>query len=105
MDEVKDAIVIPVPDEEAGEVRVSQHFVPLDSLFKLAIIKVPRAYVVRQANCPAGFCEQDVIDFVSAHVAHYKRLKGGVRFCDEIPKSATGKLLRRVQIERDRALQ
>ena len=31
MDEVKDAIVIPVPDEEAGEVRVSQHFVPLDS--------------------------------------------------------------------------
>jgi 4-coumarate--CoA ligase len=29
-------------------------------------------------------------------VAHHKRLRGGVHFVDEIPKSVSGKILRRV---------
>lgn len=82
MPEVKDVIVIPVPDDEAGE--------------------VPRAYVVKQDNCPKDFCADDVIEFVHSAVAPYKRLRGGVIFTDAVPKSPSGKLLRRVQIEIDR---
>lgn len=35
------------------------------------------------------------MDFVKGQVADYKRLRGGVRFLDAIPKSASGKILRR----------
>jgi 4-coumarate--CoA ligase len=84
MKEVKDAIVIPVPDEEGGE--------------------VPRAYVVLQdgITAPDQVTEQQVIDFVYDRVAPHKRLRGGVRFTDVIPRSPAGKLLRRVQIQQDR---
>jgi acyl-CoA synthetase (AMP-forming)/AMP-acid ligase II len=82
MKEVKDVIVIPVKDEEVGE--------------------IPRAYVVKQADCPSEFKEDDIIKYVHQHVSPQKRLRGGVRFTDAIPKSPSGKLLRRVQIEIDR---
>jgi acyl-coenzyme A synthetase/AMP-(fatty) acid ligase len=81
--QVKDCIVIPVEDEEAGE--------------------VPRAYVVLQ-DMTSDFTEQDVCDFVAKLVAPYKKLRGGVRFTDVIPKSPSGKLLRRVQRDIDREL-
>ena len=32
---------------------------------------------------------------ISDKVAYYKRLRGGVQFVQEIPKSASGKILRR----------
>jgi len=80
MPSVKDCVVIPVLDEEAGE--------------------LPRAYVVKADG--ATITEQDVIQFVEKHVAPHKRLRGGVVFTDSIPKSASGKLLRRVQIQIDR---
>lgn len=84
MPQVKDVVVIPVLDDEAGE--------------------VPRAYVVRQEGIAAtDFCADDVVEFVHARVAPYKRLRGGVRFVDSVPKSPSGKLLRRVQIQLDRA--
>lgn len=82
MPEVKDVIVIPVPDEEAGE--------------------VPRAYVVKQDNAPKDFSGEDIVEFVNSNVAPSKRLRGGVVFTNAIPKSPSGKLLRRVQIEIDR---
>jgi len=40
--------------------------------------------------------EQDVEDFVKGRVAAHKQLKGGVEFMKEIPKSASGKILRRL---------
>jgi acyl-CoA synthetase (AMP-forming)/AMP-acid ligase II len=83
MPQVKDVIVIPVNDEEAGE--------------------IPRAYVVKQDNCPADFSDKDIFAFVHEKVAPYKKLRGGVRFVASVPKSASGKLLRRVQIQMDRA--
>jgi acyl-coenzyme A synthetase/AMP-(fatty) acid ligase len=36
-------------------------------------------------------------------VAHYKQLKGGVEFVKEIPKSAAGKILRRVLKDQEAA--
>lgn len=45
---MKEAIVIPVPDLEAGE--------------------IPRAYVVKQPHCPSDFNESDVINYVQTKV-------------------------------------
>jgi acyl-CoA synthetase (AMP-forming)/AMP-acid ligase II len=75
---VSDAAVIPIPDEEAGE--------------------VPRAYVVTAGDVSA----EDIMAFVAEHVAPYKKVRQ-VEFVEEIPKSASGKILRRVLVEKSRA--
>ena len=46
--------------------------------------------------------EEDVEGWVRERVAPYKRLAGGVVFTDEIPKSGSGKILRRLLVEQDR---
>jgi acyl-coenzyme A synthetase/AMP-(fatty) acid ligase len=38
---------------------------------------------------------QEVVDFIAGKVAPYKKLRGGVVFTDSIPKSPSGKILRR----------
>lgn len=59
--------------------------------------EVPRAYVVPAKGVEAGpKTEKEIIDWLTEKVAHHKRLRGGVRFVDEIPKSVSGKILRRV---------
>lgn len=54
--------------------------------------EVPRAYVVadRQMMPP-----EKTEAFVGANVADYKRLRGGVVYLDAIPKSPSGKILRK----------
>ncbi|KAK2755503.1 hypothetical protein FQN54_006440 [Arachnomyces sp. PD_36] len=63
--------------------------------------EVPRAYVVRRTK---GGNEKEeevqIVKFLDAKVAHHKKLRGGVRFVDEIPKSVSGKILRRVLKEK-----
>jgi acyl-CoA synthetase (AMP-forming)/AMP-acid ligase II len=74
---IADAAVVRVPDEQAGE--------------------VPKAFVVAKAELSA----QEVMDYVAERVAPYKKVRV-VEFVDEIPKSLSGKILRRVLMERDR---
>ena len=69
---IDDAAVVGVPDDRAGE--------------------VPRAFVVPRRP---DFSEEDVKSFVAAKVSEYKQLKGGVQFLTVIPKSPSGKILRR----------
>lgn len=60
----------------------------------------PRAYVVRRtpvdAAQPSSLTEQDVVEYAGRQLARYKRLEGGVRFVDAIPKNASGKILKRI---------
>lgn len=58
--------------------------------------EVPRAYIV----VPNGIersptTVNEIRTWVDAKVSSHKRLRGGIRFVDEIPKSAAGKILRR----------
>ena len=40
--------------------------------------------------------EEGVKIIISSQLASYKRLTGGVKFIDEIPKSPNGKILKRI---------
>jgi fatty-acyl-CoA synthase len=60
-------------------------------------VEVPAAVVVRRPGAEAG--EQELIDFVRERIAHFKAPKQ-VRFVEELPVSATGKVLKRVLRER-----
>ncbi len=75
---VTDSCVIPVPDDETGE--------------------RPKAFVVVHEPVEP----QAVIDWMRERSAPHKRLIA-VEIVDEIPKSASGKILRRVLVERERA--
>ncbi|XP_060065094.1 uncharacterized protein LOC132545422 [Ylistrum balloti] len=55
--------------------------------------EIPRAFVVTKPNTQLE--EGDVTKFVEENVTHYKRLRGGVKFVNAIPKTASGKILRR----------
>jgi acyl-CoA synthetase (AMP-forming)/AMP-acid ligase II len=78
--DVADAAVVASPDEEAGE--------------------IPKAFVVAAQG--AGVDVEELKAFVAARVASYKQLRR-VELIDAIPKSASGKVLRRVLVERERA--
>jgi 4-coumarate--CoA ligase len=59
--------------------------------------EIPRAYVVpREGVEGSPATEKAIMGWLSKKVASHKKLRGGVRFVDEIPKSPSGKILRRV---------
>jgi acyl-CoA synthetase (AMP-forming)/AMP-acid ligase II len=75
---VLDAAVIPAHNDETGE--------------------VPKAFVVAKEETS----DKEIMDFVAARVAPYKKIRE-VEFIAQIPKSLSGKILRRVLIEQERA--
>jgi acyl-coenzyme A synthetase/AMP-(fatty) acid ligase len=72
---VADAAVVPLPDAECGE--------------------LPRAFVVLKGGATAD----DLIAFVAARVAPHKKIRR-VELVEAIPKSASGKILRRLLRDR-----
>lgn len=59
--------------------------------------EVPRAYIVVKPGVPqTPEIANEISSWLKAKVANHKWLRGGVRFVDEIPKTASGKILRRV---------
>ncbi|XWS66242.1 hypothetical protein CRYUN_Cryun05aG0182900 [Craigia yunnanensis] len=76
---ILDAAVIPVEDEESGQ--------------------IPMAYVVKAAG--SELTEEEVIHFVAGQVAPYKKVRR-VEFINAIPKSAAGKILRKQLILQSR---
>ncbi|KAK5109119.1 hypothetical protein LTR62_007481 [Meristemomyces frigidus] len=82
---VNDCVVIGVPSDREGE--------------------VPKAFVVK---APGSIEESDALlkrqiaKHVEDHKTDYKRLRGGIEFIDEVPKSASGKILRRLIRDQER---
>jgi len=74
---IADAAVIPSPDEEAGE--------------------VPKAFVALKDD----ISPDEIMAFIAGQVAPHKRIRK-VEVIDQIPKSLSGKILRRLLIERER---
>ena len=60
--------------------------------------EMPRAYVVCREGVSLG--EKEVREFMEPRLARYKALTGGVRFVQEIPRNASGKILKRLLRER-----
>uniref|UniRef100_A0A0E0NP97 4-coumarate--CoA ligase n=1 Tax=Oryza rufipogon TaxID=4529 RepID=A0A0E0NP97_ORYRU len=70
--EVTDVAVIPFPDREVGQ--------------------FPMAYIVRKKG--SNLSEREVMEFVAKQVAPYKKVRK-VAFVTDIPKNASGKILRK----------
>jgi 4-coumarate--CoA ligase len=67
--------------------------------------ELPRAYIVRRPG--TNITEKEVKAVISERLASYKQLTGGVKFLDEIPKSASGKILKkdlRAEADKERAV-
>lgn len=59
--------------------------------------ELPRAYVVLKEHYKSGqVSEEDVTSWIASRVAKYKQLLGGVMFVDEVPKSPSGKIQRKI---------
>lgn len=56
--------------------------------------ELPRAFIVSKKKDPQT--AEEIQKWMAGKVATHKRLRGGIRFVDEIPKSASGKILRRM---------
>lgn len=54
--------------------------------------ELPRAYVVAERT---KISAEDIKTFVQKNLAQHKHLRGGVVFVNDIPKSPSGKVLRR----------
>jgi acyl-coenzyme A synthetase/AMP-(fatty) acid ligase len=79
---VADAAVIPLADECAGE--------------------VPKAYIVLKSGAePADAVEGEIMLYVADRVAPYKKLRA-IEITSQIPKSPSGKILRRVLVDQER---
>jgi acyl-CoA synthetase (AMP-forming)/AMP-acid ligase II len=79
---IMDAAVVAAPDEKAGE--------------------VPKAFVVVKPDASGDEMSGEIMEFVAARVAPYKRIRS-VEFVSEIPKSPAGKILRRVLKQTERS--
>jgi len=59
--------------------------------------EVPLAYVVLKPGIDASpAVEKEIVEWLDKKVANHKKLRGGVKFTNEIPKSVSGKILRRM---------
>jgi 4-coumarate--CoA ligase len=87
---VTDCAVVGIPLSEDGSFATDG---------KLAVTEAPRAYVVlrESAEHPS---EQEIYEWVKQRLAKYKWLEGGVRFIAAIPKTGSGKMMKRLLRER-----
>ena len=78
--------MIPVPSDREGE--------------------VPRAYIVKSNKVSVEendrIVKRDIAKYVEANKNRYKWLAGGIEFIDVIPKSPSGKILRRLLRDKEK---
>jgi 4-coumarate--CoA ligase len=73
---VEDAAVIGIPDEYSGE--------------------LPKAFIVLKQGAPGSKkLAEEIQKWVEERKVKYKWLRGGIEFLETIPKTASGKILRK----------
>ena len=83
---VNDCVVIGIPSDREGE--------------------VPKAFVVKAPGSieeSDALLKQQIMKHVEKHKSDHKRLRGGVEFIDVVPKSPSGKILRRLMRDQEKA--
>jgi acyl-CoA synthetase (AMP-forming)/AMP-acid ligase II len=78
---IADAAVVASPDPEAGE--------------------VPKAFLVAKGGTDPEALASEVLDYMATRLAPYKRVRR-YEFIDAIPRTPSGKIIRRALIERER---
>jgi long-chain acyl-CoA synthetase len=78
---IADCAVVGKPDSYAGE--------------------IPKAFVVPKPG--TGVTSEDIVDFVKPRIAEYKWIRE-VEFVGDIPRTPSGKILRKALVEREHAL-
>ena len=82
---VNDCVVIGIPSDREGE--------------------VPKAFVVKAPGAiedSDAILKRQIMKHVEQHKSDHKRLRGGVEFIDAVPKSPSGKILRRLMRDQER---
>jgi acyl-CoA synthetase (AMP-forming)/AMP-acid ligase II len=87
---IADAAVVPCQDDEAGE--VPKAFV---------VLKEPTGVPTPGVRVGWQPTAEEIMDFVAERVAPHKKIRK-LEFIDKIPKSASGKILRRLLVQRER---
>jgi acyl-CoA synthetase (AMP-forming)/AMP-acid ligase II len=70
---------------------------------ELDIGQIPKAFIILKPEFKGKVTEEEIIDWVAERISAYKKIRE-VEFVDEIPKSASGKILRRelIDLEKER---
>ena len=82
---VNDCVVIGIPADREGE--------------------VPKAFVVKAAGAiedSDAIIKREIAKHVEKHKSNHKWLRGGVEFIDVVPKSPSGKILRRMLRDKEK---
>jgi len=82
---VNDCVVIGIPSDREGE--------------------VPKAFVVKAPGSieePDALLKRHIAKHVEKNKANHKWLRGGIEFIDVVPKSPSGKILRRMIRDKER---
>jgi len=68
---------------------------------ELDIGQIPKAFIILKPESKGKVTEQEIMDWVAERISAYKKIRE-VEFVDDIPKSGSGKILRRELIEQER---
>ncbi|XP_059482017.1 uncharacterized protein LOC132200520 [Neocloeon triangulifer] len=98
VDRLKD--IIKVKGFQVSPTELEDIIVKMEGVADVAVVGVsigedegPKACVVKKKD--SNISAEDVISYLDAKVAKFKRLTGGVQFVDQIPRSAAGKILKK----------
>ncbi len=68
---------------------------------ELDIGQIPKAFIILKSESKGKVTEQEIMDWVAERISAYKKIRE-VEFVDDIPKSGSGKILRRELVEQEK---
>ncbi|MFX0005010.1 MAG: 4-coumarate--CoA ligase family protein, partial [Candidatus Hermodarchaeota archaeon] len=68
---------------------------------ELDVGQIPKAFIILKPESKDKVNEQDIMNWVAERISAYKKIRE-VEFVDEVPKSGSGKILRRKLVEQEK---